>query len=101
MVDQVVGISAEGKPKLVTERYPLDVLDADLDASVSRDGVVTAAFVPCQCGGFLTVPVFSLSRLRKLYRKGRVPVLTVNECPACVPGLVDFLPTGFGRRGSE
>lgn len=99
MVDQLVSISA--KPKLVTERLPLEVLEADLEASVSRDGVITASLVPCRCGGFLAVPVFSISRMRKRYPKGRVPILTVNSCPECVPGMVDFLPIRIDRRGSE
>lgn len=101
MVDQVRGISAETKPRLAAERYPLDVLDADLEASVSRDGVVTASLVPCRCGGFLAVPVYSLSRLRKRYRKGHIPILTVDGCPACVPGLVDFLPDRVSGSRSE
>lgn len=89
MVDRAKGAGLQ----LASERVGLSITERDLERSVGGDGIVTACFVPCRCGDYLVVPLATVQRVRKRYRHGLLPSVSVCGCPACTPGVVDFSPS--------
>lgn len=79
--------------KLASERLAVDYTDADLEAAIAPDGVVNMGVLPCQCGGFLVLPLPTVWRLRKQARKGQtLSRIVASSCPSCDANCSDFLP---------